>query len=74
MDRTRKTVGIDPKIVAQVVVSALVWAVLRYTGIDISAQAETLAALLAGLLAGWLAPAAKTEVVNEPTTYQGAKP
>jgi hypothetical protein len=70
MDTTRKTIGIDPKIVAQLVVSVAVWAILRYTGIDISAQAETLVALLAGLIAGWLAPAPKTLVEKAPAEYQ----
>lgn len=61
---TRKTVGIDPKVPAQLIVTLIVWALARYTGIDLSAQAEVLIGVVAGLLAGVLAPAPKTVTVG----------
>jgi hypothetical protein len=65
----RKTIGIDPKVPAQLIVTLVVWALARYAGIDLSAQAEVLIGVVAGVLAGVLAPAAKTAVV---TTETGA--
>jgi hypothetical protein len=65
----RKTIGLDPKIIAQLVSSAVAWAILRYAGIELDPEAEAGIAALVGVIVGWLAPAPKT-VADGPTPYQ----
>jgi hypothetical protein len=65
----RKTLGIDPKVPAQFVASAVVWAVAHYAGIQLSLEVEVAIAAVVGALIGALAPAPKTVPV---TTETGA--
>ncbi len=61
MDTKRRTVGIDPKIIAQLVSSVIAWALLRYTGVELDPEAEAGIAAAVGVVVGWFAPAPKTE-------------
>lgn len=71
MDTKRKTIGVDLKVPIGLVVSLVVWALLRFTGIDLSAQAETIAALIVGALAAAAGPAPKTVPVGSVATVEG---
>lgn len=68
----RKTVSenggfaLDPKIIGQLVSSAIAWVILRYAGIDLPPEAEAGIAAAVGVLVGFLSPAPKTAVVNTP--------
>lgn len=59
----RKTVGVDPKVPVQAVVTAVV-AVLAYFGIDVAPELAGAIAVVAGIVAGFLAPAPKVEPVT----------
>lgn len=74
----RKTVNesggfaLDPKVPAQFIASAIVWAVAHYAGIDLSLEVEVAIAAIVGALIGALAPAPKTvPVVPEVATVEG---
>jgi hypothetical protein len=72
MDTKRKTIGIDPKVPAQFIASAIVWAVAHYAGIDLSLEVEVAIAAIVGALIGVVAPAAKTvPVTNGVATVEG---
>jgi hypothetical protein len=59
----RTTEGIDPKLIAQLVASAIAWVLARYAGISLPPEAEVGIAAVVGVLVGYLAPAPKTTVV-----------
>lgn len=67
----RKTVGVDWKVPITALVSAVVWVLAHYTGIDLSLQVELIAALILGALAGVAGPAPKTVPVNNVATVEG---
>jgi hypothetical protein len=58
---TYKTDGIDPKLVAQLIASAIAWAVARFAGIDLPPEAEVAIAAVVGVIVGYLAPAPRTK-------------
>ena len=58
-DTTQKTVGVDPKVPIQAVVTAVV-AVLAYFGINIDPALAGAIGVVIGIIAGVLAPAPKT--------------
>jgi hypothetical protein len=58
---TYKTEGIDWKVPIQLVVTLAVWALARYTGIDLSAQAEVIVGVIVGALVATRGPAPRTK-------------
>jgi hypothetical protein len=67
----RKTVGVDPKVPIQAVVTAAV-AVLAYFGIDLDPALAGAIAVVIGIIAGFFSPAPKTEpVVPATATVEG---
>lgn len=60
MNTNRRTIGVDPKIIGQLIASAITWVVLRYAGIELPPEAEAGIAALVGVIVGWLSPAPKT--------------
>lgn len=60
-DTDYKTVGVDPKLPVQAVVTIVV-AVLAYFGVDLDEAAAGALGVLAGVIAGYFAPAPKTVV------------
>jgi hypothetical protein len=71
MDTKRKTIGIDPKVPAQLVASAIVWAIAHFAGIELSPEVEVAIAVVVGALIGALAPAPKTVPVGSVATVEG---
>lgn len=67
----RKTEGIDWKVPITAAVSAIVWVLAHYTGIDLSPQVELIVSLVLGALAGAAGPPAKTVPVGQPATVEG---
>ena len=63
---TQKTVGVDPKVPIQAVVTAVV-AVLAYFGIDLDPAIAGAVAVVLGIIAGYLSPAPKTVPKVPPT-------
>jgi len=59
MDTSQKTVGTDPKVPIQAVVTAVV-AVAAYFGLDIDPAIAGGIAVLLGIIAGYFSPAPKT--------------
>lgn len=59
MDTTQKTVGVDPKVPIQAVVTAAV-AVLAYFGINLDPALAGAIAVVVGIIVGYLSPAPKT--------------
>jgi hypothetical protein len=57
---TRKTVGVDPKVPAQLIAAAVAWLIAHFAGIELSPEAEAGIAALVGVIAGALAPAPRT--------------
>jgi hypothetical protein len=70
MDTTQKTVGTDPKVPIQAVVTAAV-AVLAYFGIDLDPAIAGAIAVVVGIIAGYFAPAPKTVPKNAVATVEG---
>jgi hypothetical protein len=66
-----KTLGVDPKIVAQLIASAVAWLLARYAGLDLPPEAEAGIAAVVGVLVGALAPAPKTVTVTDGTKLGG---
>jgi hypothetical protein len=64
---TRRTIGVDPKLIGQLVASAIAWVLLRYTGIELPPEAEVGIAALVGVVAGALSPAPKTVTTTRET-------
>ena len=69
MDTTQKTVGTDPKVPIQAVVTAAV-AVLAYFGIDLDPAIAGGIAVLLGIIAGYFAPAPKTVPKHKVATVE----
>jgi hypothetical protein len=70
-DVKQKTVGVDPKLPIQAVVTAVV-AVLAYFGINLDPAIAGGIAVLLGIIAGYFAPAPKTvPAVPAPATVEG---
>jgi hypothetical protein len=59
MGMKRKTLGVDPKVPAQAIVTILVWLLAHY-GIDLDADVSAAVSILVGVLLGVFAPAPKT--------------
>jgi len=59
----RRTVGVDPKVPIQALVTVLV-ALLAYFGVDLDKETSAALAVVLGAIAGILAPAPRTEVKN----------
>jgi hypothetical protein len=66
----RKTVGVDWKVPITAGVSAIVWVIAHYTGIDLSLQVELIVSLILGALAGVAGPAPKTVPTNGVATVE----
>jgi hypothetical protein len=64
---TRRTIGVDPKLIGQLVASAIAWVLLRYTGIELPPEAEVGIAALVGVVVGALSPAPKTVTTTRET-------
>jgi hypothetical protein len=60
-DTDYKTVGVDPKVPIQAVVTVAVW-LLAYFGVDLTPEVSTAISVLLGVIAGALSPAPKTVV------------
>lgn len=69
MDTKRKTVGVDPKVPIQAVVTAAV-AVLAYFGIDLDPALAGAIAVVLGIVAGFFSPAPKTVPVGSVATVE----
>jgi hypothetical protein len=66
----RKTVGVDWKVPITAGVSAIVWVIAHYTGIDLSLQVELIVSLILGALAGVAGPAPKTVPTSDVATVE----
>jgi hypothetical protein len=62
MSSKRRTMGVDPKVPAQAVVTILVWLLAHY-GIDLDADVAAAISVVIGVLLGVLAPAPRTVTV-----------
>lgn len=65
---TRKTVGVDPKVPAQLIAAALAWLIAHFAGIGLSPELEAAIAALIGAIAGALAPAPNVITKARPRT------
>lgn len=69
MSSKRRTLGVDPKVPAQAIVTILVWLLAHY-GIDLDADVAAAVSIIVGVLLGVLAPAPRT--VNVPARERRA--